>query len=71
MSTYTDRGVREIAFGLREAKAALARRRSVLQAKMGAIEAELSDLGKMEAAYDGALEVLRAEQARREKAKAT
>lgn len=67
MSAYTDRGVREIAFGLREAKAALARRRAELYAKMGEMEAEIADLGKIEAAYDGALEVLRAEQVKREK----
>ena len=67
MSTYTNRGLTEMGSGLREAKTLIARKRSELQAQMGNIEAELSALGKMESAIVSAVEVLRAEQAMREK----
>ena len=67
--TYTDRGLTEIASGLREAKALLGRKRSDLIHQMGVMEAELSALGKIEASIEAALEVLRAEQSQRENAK--
>lgn len=56
--TYTDRGLREIAAGLREAKALVNRKRSDMQHQMGLLEAEMSALGKIEAAIDTAIEVM-------------
>ena len=67
--TYNDRGLREISAGLREAKALITRKRTDAQHQMGVLEAEISAQGKIEAALDAALEVLRAEQMRREAAK--
>lgn len=69
--TYTDRGLREISAGLRDAKTLIARKRTDAQHQMGVLEAEISAQGKIEAALDAALEVLRAEQMRREAAKET
>jgi len=66
MRAYTERGLRETGSGLREAIALVGHRRSALQAKAGLIEAELSALGKIEAALALAAEVLTAEKARRE-----
>jgi hypothetical protein len=65
---YTDRGLREVLSGLRDAAALVARKRAELQAQMGSIEAELSALGKIEASVGAAIEVLRLTQAEREKA---
>ena len=69
--TYNDRGLREISAGLRDAKAMITRKRTDAQHQMGVLEAEISAQGKIEAALDAALEVLRAEQMRREAAKET
>jgi hypothetical protein len=66
MSTYTDRGLVEITQGLREAKTLLSRRRFESQSKMGILEAEVAALGKIEAALDAAIYVLREDQAQRE-----
>lgn len=62
----TESGLRETTSSLAEAKGMIRRRRSELQARLGVIEAELSQLGKIEAAYDFSLELLRAEMSRRE-----
>ena len=64
--TYNDRGLREISAGLRDAKALITRKRTDAQHQMGVLEAEISAQGKIEAALDAALEVLRAEQMKRE-----
>jgi hypothetical protein len=56
--TYTERGAREVGMGYHEALAALRRRRATLQAQMGLIEAELADLGKIEAALSMAAEAI-------------
>jgi len=48
--SLTERGQREVGSGLRDALDRLRRRKAELQAQMGILEAELSDLGKIEAA---------------------
>ena len=58
MTQYTDRGLREIASGLREAKAIIARKRSELRHQIGVLEAEFSALGKIEASCGCAVDVL-------------
>lgn len=64
--TWTDRGLREVGQGLREARLLVSRKKSELQSKMGVIEAELSALGKIETALDVANDVMGNEQAKRE-----
>ena len=66
MRAYTERGLRETSGGLREARAVLAHRISALQAQAGIIEAELSALGKIDAALSLAAEVVTREQRTRE-----
>lgn len=56
--SLTERGQREVSGGLRDALARLQRRKAELQAQMGILEAELSDLGKIEAAIMLAAEVV-------------
>lgn len=65
---YTDLGLRETSSGLLEAKRLIRHRRTELRERMGAMEAELSALGKIEASVEAALDVLRAEQKKREPA---
>jgi len=48
--SLTERGQREVGSGLREALDRLRRRKAELQAQMGILEVEMSDLGKIEAA---------------------
>ena len=48
--TLTDRGLAEVIAGHGEAKSMLRKRRSDVQRQMGLLEAELSGLGKEEAA---------------------
>ena len=55
----TERGRREVGNSLKEALGRLQRRRSDLRAKLGLIEVELSDLGKIEAALMMAAELAR------------
>lgn len=66
MTDFTDRGLREVGQGLREAKALVRRERADLQSQMGIIEARLSALGKIETALDVAIDIMRAEQSKRE-----
>lgn len=59
MTTLNERGQREVVGSLKDALARLRRRRADLQAQMGILEAELSDLGKIEGAISTAIELAR------------
>jgi hypothetical protein len=55
---FTERGQREVGGGLRDALARLRRRRGEIRAQIGTLEAEDSDLGKIEAAVMAAAEIV-------------
>ena len=57
----TERGQREVGNGIKDALVRLQRRKAELQTQMGVLEAELSDLGKIEAAVLLAAELARAQ----------
>ncbi len=59
MTVLTERGQREVGGGLKEALDRLRRRKADVQRQMGVLEAELSDLGKIEAALMWAAEQAR------------
>lgn len=56
--SLTERGQREVVGGLREALERLRRRKADLQRRLGLLEAELSDAGKIEAALLAAAEIV-------------
>lgn len=56
--SYTARGVREIAQGLREARAIISRERAEAQHQMGVLEAKLAALSKIDAAVGVAIEMV-------------
>jgi hypothetical protein len=49
MTQFTERGQREVGDGLQDAVARLRRRRAEIRHQIGLLEAEDSDLGKIEA----------------------
>jgi hypothetical protein len=55
--SLTERGQREVGGSLRDVLARLRRRRGVLQEQLGLLEAELSDLAKIEAAVLAAIDL--------------
>lgn len=55
----TDRGEREIGNGLKDALQRIENREASIRAQMGALEAEMSDLGKIRAAVMLAAELAR------------
>ena len=54
----TERGQREVGNSLRDALSRLRRRRADLQEKMGILEVEIADLGKLEASLMYAAELV-------------
>ena len=58
MTQFTERGQREVGAGLRDAVERLRRRKADVQRQIGLLEAELSDLGKIEAGIMLAAEVV-------------
>jgi hypothetical protein len=58
MRTLSERGQREVGHSLKDALDRLRRRRAAIREQMGALEAEDSDLGKIEAAVMAAAELL-------------
>jgi hypothetical protein len=59
MTQFTERGQREVGGGLQDAIARLRRRKAEVQREIGILEAELSDLGKIEAGIMLAAEIVR------------
>jgi hypothetical protein len=58
VTTLTERGQREVGNGLKDALARLRRRRGEIRAQIGVLEAEDSDLGKIEASVMLAAELV-------------
>jgi hypothetical protein len=59
VTQFTERGQREVGGGLQDAIARLRRRKAEVQREIGILEAELSDLGKIEAGIMLAAEIVR------------
>jgi hypothetical protein len=57
MATLNERGAREMTAGLQDALARLRRRRAIVRQRLGELEVEDSDLGKIEAALIAAVEM--------------
>jgi hypothetical protein len=58
MTQFTERGQREVGAGLQDAIVRLRRRRGEIRAHIGLLEAEDSDLGKIEAGIMMAAEIV-------------